>query len=152
MFIILVLTMMLLQLLHIRHSKVVKEKKRYNINKRFGFIKKIFLTVRTFFSSNALKCVSMNNQDCKIRPEIINFNSNEPSFYPQNIFVNKCSASCNNINDPYAKSCVPEIVKNKNIKAFNLMSRSNETRHIDCHGTCKRRCRLDASVFKDKPS
>ena len=60
---------------------------------------------------NTLKWVSVNNQECKIRPEIINYNSNEPSFYPYSIEINKCSGSCNNINDPYAKLCVPDVVK-----------------------------------------
>ena len=53
-----------------------------------------------FFSCNVLKCVLMNNQECKIRPEIININGTEPSFYHYTILVNKCSGSCNNINDP----------------------------------------------------
>ena len=48
----------------------------------FGFIKNVFFTTVTFFGCNALKCVSMNNQECKIRQKIINVNSNEPSFYP----------------------------------------------------------------------
>ena len=52
-------------------------------------------------------------------------NSNEPSFHPYSILVSKCSGSCNNINDPYAKSCVPDVVKDMNIKVFNLMSRTN---------------------------
>ena len=60
---------------------------------------------------NPLKCVSMNNQECKIRQQIININSNEPSFYPYNVKINKCSGSCNNINDSYAKLCVPDVVK-----------------------------------------
>ena len=53
----------------------------------------------------------MNNQECKRRPEIINVNSDEPVFYPFNIKASKCSGSCNNINDPYAKMCVPDVVK-----------------------------------------
>ena len=32
----------------------------------------------SFFRCNALKCVSINNQECKVRPEIISINSNEP--------------------------------------------------------------------------
>ena len=72
----------------------------------------------------------MNNQVCKVRPEIINVNSNEPVFYPFSIKKSRCSGSCNNINDPYAKICVPDDVKDLNIKVFNLMSRTNETRHI----------------------
>ena len=67
----------------------------------------------------------MNNQEFKIRAEIMNINSNEPLFYPYSIFVNKRSGSCNNINNPYAELCVPDVVKNMNIKAFNLMSRNN---------------------------
>ena len=92
----------------------------------FGFAKKISVLAMTFFSCNALKCVSMNNQECKIRPKIINIKSNEPSFYPYSIELKKCSGSCNNINDPYAKLCIPDVVKNINVQVFNLMSRSNE--------------------------
>ena len=53
----------------------------------FEFIKKCFFTAMTFINSNlpnanSLECVSMNNQKCKIRTEIINLNTNEPMFYP----------------------------------------------------------------------
>ena len=77
----------------------------------------------------SLECVSMSNQNCKIRSEIVNVNSNEPLFYPYSIRINKCKGSCNNINNPYAKLCVFDVVKNINVKVFNLMSRTNETRH-----------------------
>ena len=46
--------------------------------------------------------------------------------------------------------CVPDVVKNLNVKVFNLMSRTNETRHIKWHETCKCKCRLDASVCNNK--
>ena len=92
----------------------------------------------------------MNNEARKVRPEIINVNSNGPIFYPFSIKTSKCSASCNNTNDPYAKICVPDIVKDLNVKVFNLMSRTNETRHIKWHETCKCKCRLDASVCNNK--
>ena len=75
----------------------------------FGFIKKIFLTGLAFLSrlliTTPLNCSSMINQACKVRPEIINLNSNEPVFYPFSIKTSKCRGSCNNINDPYTK-CV----------------------------------------------
>ena len=63
-------------------------------------------------SVNSLERVSMNNQKCKVRPEIVNLNSKEPIFFPYSIKTSKCSCSCNNINDPYAKLCVPDVVKN----------------------------------------
>ena len=88
----------------------------------------------------------MNNQECKARPKIIDVNNNEPVFYPYSIKVNKCSGSCSNINDSYAKLCVPDIIKNINFKVFNLMSRINETRQIIWHETCKCVCRLTSAV------
>ena len=120
-----------------------------------GFIKKCFFTAVTFFTFNlsnvnSLECVSMNNQECKIRPQIMNINTNEPLFYPYGIKIDKHKGSCNTINDPYAKICVPNNIKNTNIKVFNLMSRTNETRHIKWHKTCKCRCRLDASICNNK--
>ena len=39
------------------------------------------------------------------------------------IKVNKCGGDCNTINDPMAKLCVPDIVKDINIKVFNMLSR-----------------------------
>ena len=72
----------------------------------------------TFFSCNALECVSMNNQECKTRPQVVNINSDNPFFYPYSIEVNKCSGSCNNINDPYSKLCVPNVAKNINVKSI----------------------------------
>ena len=60
----------------------------------------------------------MNNQECRARPEVININSNEPLFYPYSILVNKCSGSCNNINDPYTKLCIPDVVKSLNVKVL----------------------------------
>ena len=125
----------------------------------FGFIKWCFFTGLAFLltstrinllSAAPLSCISMNNQECKVRPQIVNVNSDEPVFYPFSIKTSKCSGSCNNINDPYAKICVPDVVKNLNVKVFNLMSRTNETRRIEWHETYKCKCRLDASVCNNK--
>ena len=92
----------------------------------------------TFFSLsdvNSLECVSTNNQKFKIRTKIIILNTNEPIFYPYSIKINRCKGSCNTINNPYAKICVPNNIKNINVKVLNLLSRTNETRHIKWHKT-----------------
>ena len=85
----------------------------------FGFIKKVFFTRLTISSTlssvNPLKCISMKNQECKVRHETVNVNSDERVFYPFSIKTSKCSGSCNIINDPYGKLCVPDVVKNMNI-------------------------------------
>ena len=92
----------------------------------------------------------MSKQICKARPEIINVNSNNPVFYPFSIKTSKFSGNCNNINDPHAKICVPDVIKDLNVKVFNLMLKTNETRHIEWHETCKCKCRLDAIVCNNK--
>ena len=99
---------------------------------------------------NPLECVSINNQECRVRPKIVNVNSKEPVYFPFSIRRSKYSGSCNNINDPCAKLCVPDVVKNLKANVFNLMLRTNETRHIEWHQTCKCKCRLDASICNNK--
>ena len=92
----------------------------------------------------------MNKQPCKGRPEIVNVNSNNPIFYPFSVRTSKCIDNCDNINDSYAKICDPDVVKDLNVKPFNLMSRTNETKNIKSHETCKCECRLDAIVCNNK--
>ena len=75
--------------------------------------------------------------------------NDEPVFYPFSIKTSKCSGSCNNISNPYAKMCVSDVAKNLNAKAFHLMSKTNETTHIKWHKTYKFKCRLDGSVFNN---
>ena len=111
-----------------------------------GVIKKCFIMAMIFVNFNlsnvnSLKCFSMNNQECKIRTEIINFNTNEPMFYRYSIKINRCQGSCNTINYQ---------IKNTNVKVVKLMPKTKETRHIKWHKTCKCKCRLDASICNNK--
>ena len=91
------------------------------------FAKRIFVSAMFFgcnlLSVNPLECVTMSNQECKVRPEIVNINSDELVFFPFSIRTSKCSGSCNNINDPQAKLCVPDVVENLNAKVLKLMKR-----------------------------
>ena len=119
------------------------------------FIKNCFLIttafiICNFLNVNSLECFSANNQEYKVRTEMTKLNINEPMFYPYSIKIKKCKGRCNTINDPYAKICVPDNIKNSNVKVFNLMSNTNETRHIKWHKTFKCKCRLDASVCNNK--
>ena len=102
--------------------------------KIFRIAKKVFFTelaiLSGFTNVNSLSCISMSNQACKATPEIINVNSNNHVFYPFSVKTHKCKGNCKNINDPYSKICVPDVVKDLNVKVFNLISRTNETRHI----------------------
>ena len=120
----------------------------------FKFIKQIFISSLMFFGSlssvNPLECISMKNQECKVRPEIVNVNSNNPIFYPFSIKVNNCNGNCNNINDLYARICGPDTVKNLNVGVFNLMTLTKETRRIKWHESCKCICRLDKIICNSK--
>ena len=73
----------------------------------FKLVKQIFVSAIMLISNlsivNSLECISINNQECKMRPEIVNANTKEPIFFPYSIRTSKCSGSCNSINDPYAK-------------------------------------------------
>ena len=94
--------------------------------KIFSFVKKVFVLGLAVLSSSitgALSCVSMSNNECKVRPKVVDINSNNPMFYPFSIKVNKCSGNCNNINDSYATICFPDTVKDLNVRVSNLMSR-----------------------------
>ena len=88
----------------------------------FRFVKKVFFTGLTillsFTSVNLLICISVNNQECKTRPQVVNVNGDEPVFFPFSIKTSKCNGSCNNINHPYAKICIPDVVKNLNVKVL----------------------------------
>ena len=122
--------------------------------KCLNLLKSVFFTTMTFFNFNlsnvnSLECVSMNNQECKIRTEIINLNTNEPMFYPYSIKINMCKGSCNTINIHMRKYVFLTKLKT-HVKVFNLMSRTNETRHIKWHKTFKCKCRLDTSVCNNK--
>ena len=100
--------------------------------KIFRFVKKVFFLGFIISSNftNALDCISMKNKKCKRRPTIINIISNNPIFNPFSIKINKGSGNFNNINNPYAKNCVPDVIKDLNVKVFNLMSKTNETKLI----------------------
>ena len=108
----------------------------------------MFVVAMTFFSCNALACVSMNNQECKVRTKIIDINNNEPTFYPFSIKVNAVVIVI--ISIIHMQNYVFLMLLKTNVKVFNLMSGTNETRHIKWHKTCKCKCRLDASVCNNK--
>ena len=100
----------------------------------------------------ALECVSVVNQKYMPRPKILNVNEGigEALFYSYNVLVNKCSGSCDTLDNPMSKICVPKIIKNVNIKVYNFLMRLNETHNVLWHQSCKCVCRLNSSVCNSK--
>ena len=58
----------------------------------------------------------MNNQECKVIPQVVNVNGDNPVFFPFSIKTSTCSGSCNNINNPCTKLCLPDVAKILNEK------------------------------------
>ena len=114
----------------------------------------INLTISLFsiIKTRTLECVSVINQKCMPRPKILDINEGigEALFYPYNVLVNKRSGSCNTLDDPMSKICVPNIIKNVNMKVYNFLMRLNETRNVLQHESCKCICRLNSSLCNSK--
>ena len=114
----------------------------------------IGLTISLFsiIKTGALECVSVINRKCMPRPKILDVNEGvgEALFYPYNVLVNKCSGSCETINNPMANLCVPNIIKGINKKVYNFLMRLNETLNVLWHESCKCVCKLNSSVCNNK--
>ena len=71
----------------------------------------LLISLFGIIKTKSLECVSVVNQKCMPRPRILDVNEGigEALFYPYNVLVNKCSGSCNALDNPMAKWCVPGI-------------------------------------------
>ena len=114
----------------------------------------IGLTISLFniIKTRALEYVPVVNQKCMPRPKILDVNEGvgEALFYPYNVLVNKCSGSCDTINNPMAKLFVPNVIKRVNMQVYNFLMMLNETRNVLWHESCKCICKLNSSVCNDK--
>ena len=70
--------------------------------------------------------------------------------FPHKIKVDRCAGSCNDVNNPYSKVCLPDIVKNMSVKFFDLISQQNELRQVSFYKNCKCDCLLNETVCDDK--
>ena len=105
-----------------------------------GLIISLFNIIKT----KALECVSVVNQKCMPTPKILDVNEGvgETLFYPYNVLVNKCSGSCNALNNPMSKICVMQV--------YDFLMRLNETRNVLWYESCKCVCKLNSSVCNSK--
>ena len=86
------------------------------------------------------------------RPRILDVNEGigEALFYPYNVQVNKCSGSCNTLDNPMAKLCIPNVIKGVNLQVYNFLMRLNEDRNVLWHESCKCLCKLNSSICNNK--
>ena len=62
----------------------------------------------------------LNDEPCKVRSTLIDTNPVELKYYPFKISLNTCIGSCNVLSP---KICVPKETKDKNVKAFDMITR-----------------------------
>ena len=110
------------------------------------------ICLHSIIKTRALECVSVINRKRMPRPKILDVNEGvgEALFYPYNVLVNKCSGSCDTLNNPMVKMCVPNTIKRINMKVYNFLIRLNATRNVLWHESCKCICRLNSSVCNSK--
>ena len=112
----------------------------------------LLISLFSIIKTRALECVSVINRKCMPRPKILDVNEGvgEALFYPYNVLVNKCSGSCDTLDNPMARLCVPNIIKRINMKVYYFLMRLNETRNVLWHENCKCVCRLNSLVCNNK--
>ena len=119
----------------------------------FNFIKNLLILVLISAASlfvltdTSKKCMSLKNQECDVRKVIVD---NKYMAFPYKINVNKCVGSCNNITNPHAKVCIPDVVKNVTVKMFDLMILTNTTKQVEWHESCTCVCKINQSVCSEK--
>ena len=102
----------------------------------FRFIKNL-LTLVLISTANSLKCISLKNQECKVKKVIID---NDYMTFPYKLKVDRCVGSCNDKDNPYFKVCLPNSVKNISVKVCDLISKENLLRNVSFYESCKCNC------------
>ena len=85
---------------------------------------KVFALLR-FTESLVTKCLSLNNEPCMVRLTLTDLNSLELNYYPFMISLDKCSGSCNSVDDLSTKIRVWGETKDVNVRVLNMITRTN---------------------------
>ena len=91
---------------------------------------RLFILLLSFSESLATKCLFWNDEPCMVRATVTDMDLVEFKYYPFINSLNKCSGSCN-IWSPTI--CVPKNTKDINVKAFNIITKKDETKAMTEH-------------------
>ena len=112
-----------------------------------GFIKQIIialvLVLFCFGGSLVIDCLSISNQQCMVRPKLIDLNPDELYYYPFIINMSRCVGSSNTIEDPYGRIFVPSQMEDVNMALFNIIKEINESRTLTKFISCECRCEFN---------
>ena len=104
----------------------------------------LVLVLLFFGRSLAIKCLSMNNQSCMVKPRFIDLNPDELHYHPFIISMNRCNESWFTVEDPFVRICVPNKMDMK-LKVFNIIKEINESKSLTKHISCDCKCEFDST-------
>ena len=91
---------------------------------------KIFVGLLCFSASLGIKCMSLNNDQCKTIPDPTDLDLVECNYYQFIISLQKYNANCNNLAEIYGKIYVPNKREDLNLNPHNLIIRKSESKTI----------------------
>ena len=107
----------------------------------------IFVLISISSVLGGKNCVTLKDQKCEVKKVIID---NDYMTFPYKVGVSRCVGSCNEKDNPYCKVCLPDSVRNINVKVFDLISQQNKFRNTTFHKSCKCHSLLDKKVCNNK--
>ena len=113
-----------------------------------GFMKQMFiilvLLLLGFCGSLAIKCMSINNQPCMVRPILSNLNPDKLHYYPFIVSMTRCDGSCITAEDLFSRICLPNKIESMN---KGMIRRTNESKALAKHISCECRCKFDGRKY-----
>ena len=99
----------------------------------FESLKNMFTGLLSFNGSVATKYLSLNSEQCKTRPFLIDSNWIQTEFkliqfkyYPFIIILDKCNSSSNTLSEIFSRICFPNKAGHVNLNVFNFVTRTNK--------------------------
>ena len=77
-----------------------------------------------------------------IRPTLIDLNPIKLNYYSFMISIDKCSGSCNDVDDLSTKRCASSETKDVNVTVFNMITKINEIKTLVKHISYDCKCKL----------
>ena len=65
-----------------------------------------------------------------LRPTLVDLSIDELHYYPFIISMNRCDGSCNTVEDPSGRICVPNKMEDLNLKVLNMINGINQLKVI----------------------
>ena len=109
----------------------------------FWFMNQVFLTLLSFSKTLTTKYV-LNEESCITRPTFIDLNPVVHNYYPFMISLDKCSESCDAVDDLFTNICARNKTKCVNAKVPYIITRIYEAKTLLKHIFCDYKCKFNS--------